>query len=31
MINNGIKYTYELMPDGMIKLTLIVEENLISP
>jgi hypothetical protein len=31
MINNGISYTYEILPDQTIKLFLIIQANLVSP
>ncbi len=31
LINNGIKYTYEILADGQIKLTLIIDQSLVSP
>ncbi len=31
MINNGISYTYEILPDQRIKLFLIIQSNLVNP
>ena len=31
MINNGISYTYEILPDQRIKLFLIIQANLVNP
>lgn len=31
LINNGISYTYQIMGDGTIKLTLIIDQSLSNP
>jgi hypothetical protein len=31
LINNGISYTYEILPDGTIKLYLIIQQSLSNP